>query len=117
MAKTVNYFSRDFESFKTELINWAKTYFPDQFQYTNDASPDVMYFEACAYVGDVLSYYTDRNFNESFRTTAQARESLVRIANDFGYTQLGRTYDGVANANQVFFGFGRTWNFTMRYNF
>ena len=91
MAKTVNYFSRDFESFKTELINWAKTYFPDQFQYTNDASPDVMYFEACAYVGDVLSYYTDRNFNESFRTTAQARESLVRIANDFGYTQLGRT--------------------------
>ena len=33
------------------------------------------------------------------------------------YTQLGRTYDGVANANQVFFGFGRTWNFTMRYNF
>jgi len=42
MTKTVNYFSRDFESFKTELINWAKTYFPDQFQYTNDASPDVM---------------------------------------------------------------------------
>ena len=33
------------------------------------------------------------------------------------YTQLGRTYDGVATANQVFFGFGRTWNFTMRYNF
>jgi outer membrane receptor for monomeric catechols len=29
----------------------------------------------------------------------------------------GRTYNGVADANQVFFGFGRTWNFTLRYNF
>jgi outer membrane cobalamin receptor len=27
------------------------------------------------------------------------------------------TYDGVHKSNQVFFGFGRTWNFTMRYNF
>ena len=27
------------------------------------------------------------------------------------------SYDGVHKSNQVFFGFGRTWNFTMRYNF
>jgi outer membrane receptor protein involved in Fe transport len=33
------------------------------------------------------------------------------------YNSAGRTYNGVADANQVFFGFGRTWNFTMRYNF
>ncbi|WGK95336.1 MULTISPECIES: TonB-dependent receptor [Flavobacterium] len=33
------------------------------------------------------------------------------------YASAGRTYNGVADANQVFFGFGRTWNFTMRYNF
>jgi hypothetical protein len=33
------------------------------------------------------------------------------------YASAGRTYNGVADANQVFFGFGRTWNFTIRYNF
>lgn len=33
------------------------------------------------------------------------------------YASNNRTYDGVATANQVFFGFGRTWNFTLRYNF
>ncbi|WP_264566244.1 TonB-dependent receptor [Flavobacterium sp. N3904] len=33
------------------------------------------------------------------------------------YSSTGRTYNGVADANQVFFGFGRTWNFSMRYNF
>jgi hypothetical protein len=33
------------------------------------------------------------------------------------YASAGKTFNGVADANQVFFGFGRTWNFTMRYNF
>lgn len=33
------------------------------------------------------------------------------------YESNGRTYKGVATANNVFFGFGRTWNFTMSYNF
>ncbi len=33
------------------------------------------------------------------------------------WSSAGRTYNGVANGNNVFFGFGRTWNFSVRYNF
>ena len=33
------------------------------------------------------------------------------------YEQAGAVYKGIATANNVFFGFGRTWNFTMSYNF
>ncbi|MCL9805981.1 TonB-dependent receptor [Flavobacterium amniphilum] len=33
------------------------------------------------------------------------------------YASNNRLYNGVANANQVYFGFGRTWNFTFSYNF
>ncbi|SHH31935.1 TonB-dependent receptor [Flavobacterium johnsoniae] len=33
------------------------------------------------------------------------------------YASNNRLYRGVADANQVFFGFGRTWNFTLRYDF
>ncbi|WP_428230999.1 TonB-dependent receptor [Flavobacterium sp.] len=33
------------------------------------------------------------------------------------YASNNRLYNGVADANQVFFGFGRTWNFTLRYDF
>ena len=33
------------------------------------------------------------------------------------YAQAGALYDGVATANQVYFGFGRTWNFSLRYDF
>jgi len=33
------------------------------------------------------------------------------------YASNDRLYNGVANANQVFFGYGRTWNFGVKYNF
>lgn len=91
MAVKVNYLNRDFEQIKQDLITYAKTYHPDKFQFLNDASPDVMYFEVLAYVSNSLQFSADRYFNESFRTTAQARESLVRIANDLGFFDIGGT--------------------------
>ena len=33
------------------------------------------------------------------------------------YASNNRLYNGVANANQVFFGFGRTWNLSVAYKF
>jgi hypothetical protein len=33
------------------------------------------------------------------------------------YQSAGRVYDGIADANQGYFGLGRTWNFAIRYNF
>lgn len=33
------------------------------------------------------------------------------------YISNNRTFNGVADANRVWFGFGRTWNFTVSYNF
>jgi len=53
---------------------------------------------------------------------AESRSNI--FANDFvsgtsgpTYESAGKTYNGVANANQVFFGFGRTYSFSMRYDF
>jgi hypothetical protein len=33
------------------------------------------------------------------------------------YASAGRTFKGIADANQGYFGYGRTWNVTLRYNF
>lgn len=33
------------------------------------------------------------------------------------YAQAGALYKGVATDNKVYFGYGRTWNFTLRYDF
>lgn len=87
----INYLSRDFNALRSDLITWAKTYHGDKFAYFNDASIDMMYLEMCAYVGDMLSYYTDKTFNEGFLSTAQAAESLIRIAKDLGFFDTGYT--------------------------
>ncbi|MNQ31781.1 Ferric enterobactin receptor precursor [compost metagenome] len=33
------------------------------------------------------------------------------------YAQAGALYKGIATGNKVYFGYGRTWNFTLRYEF
>lgn len=87
----VNYLSRDFNAIKQDLVNFCKQYHPDTLAYFNEASVDMMYLEMVAYVGDMLSYYTDKSFNEAFLPTAQAREALIRIASDLGFFQTGES--------------------------
>lgn len=48
----------------------------------------------------------------------------VKVESDFGtpaqyntYLNTLKTYKGIDQTNAVYFGFGRTWNFTLSYNF
>ncbi len=63
---------------------------------------------------------TDKSKSLNFRLNINNVLDEVYIAesrtNNFA-TPTSTTYKGVDVSNQVFFGFGRTWNFTMRYNF
>lgn len=88
---SVNYLSRDFNAIRADLIDFCKKYHPDALAYFNESSVDMLYLEMVAFVGDMLSYYTDKTFNESFLSTAQAREALVRISNDLGFFEIGET--------------------------
>lgn len=87
----IQYINRDFTTFVEDLKNFAKTRFPDDFIYLNDASPDMMYLEMIAYLGSVIGDNTDKAFNESFISEAQARGSLIRAANDFNFTNYTKT--------------------------
>src|ERR1035437_5073875 len=84
----INYFSRDFETLKTDLTNYAKSYHSDVMKYFNDNSPDMLYLQLLAYVGDTLNYQLDKSFNEAFLQTAQSRESIIRIAQDLGFNNF-----------------------------
>jgi len=64
------------------------------------------------------------NINNVFDEVYIAESRSNIFASDFvtgtsgaTYASAGKTFNGVADANQVFFGFGRTWNLTLRYNF
>lgn len=83
--KDIRYLSRDFGSLKQNLIDFTKNYFPNTYQDFNEASPGMMFLEMAAYVGDVLSYYTDVTLQESMINHASERQNIINIAQSLGY--------------------------------
>lgn len=84
MPKKLNYYSRNFADFRTELINFVRQYYPDIFSDFNDSSIGTMLIELNAGVADVLSFHTDRMFQETQLDYAQERRSLLAIARTYG---------------------------------
>ena len=81
----VNYLNKDFNSLKSALMEYAKTYFPNTYQDFNETSPGMMLIEMGAYVGDVLSYYIDKQYKEPLLPLAQERRNVVNLAGMVGY--------------------------------
>ena len=84
-VKEVRYLNKDFLSFKENLIEFAKVYFPNTYNDFNEASPGMMFIEMASYVGDVLSYYIDNQFKESLLAFAQEKRTVYNMAQSFGY--------------------------------
>jgi len=84
MAKKIDYNARNFAEVRSELVNFVKQYYPDVYSDFNDASVGMMLLELNAAVGDMLSYHTDRTFNETQISYMQERSSLLELARTFG---------------------------------
>ena len=90
MAKRpINYTSRDFESIKNDLENYAKRYYPTTFKDFNEASFGALMLDLVAYVGDQLSFYADYQANESFLDSAIRYDNVVRLSETLGYKNQG----------------------------
>ena len=86
---TQNYLSRDYQTIRSELITLLRTHFPDQFQDFNSVGIGMSLVELLAYVSDLLSYHTDKKFNELFIDGVQERSAVFRLAKTFGYKPVG----------------------------
>ena len=86
MAKNngINYNARTFIEVRTELINFVKQYYPDLFSDFNDASVGQMLLELNAAVADMLSFNTDRTFQETQIEYAQERSSVLAMGRTLG---------------------------------
>ena len=84
--KEIKYLNKDFNSFKNNLIEFTQTYFPENFNDFSEGNPGMMFLEMASYVGDVLSFYTDNQIQETFLSTAQDKENLYNMAYAMGYT-------------------------------
>jgi hypothetical protein len=83
--KDIKYINKDFSNFRQSLIEFAKSYFPNTYNDFNETSPGMMFIEMAAYVGDVLSYYTDNQLKESLLSYSQERSNLLQLAQERGY--------------------------------
>ena len=90
MEKKINYNSRNFAQVRSELIGFIQQYYPEVFSDFNDASVGMMLLELNAAVGDMLSFHTDRMFNETQINYAQERSSVLELARTFGVNIPGK---------------------------
>ena len=85
VKKEVSYLGRDFSSIRQNLIEFAKTYFPNQYNDFNESSPGMMFIEMASYVGDVLNYYVDNQYRETLLNYAEEKKNVYNIAQSYGY--------------------------------
>ena len=84
--RDVKYLNRDFDSFKSELVEFSKTYFPTTYTDFTPASTGMLFMEMASYVGDVLSFYLDNQVQETFIQYARQTENLYNLAYLLGYS-------------------------------
>jgi len=90
MIKKIDYNARNFADVRAQLIEFIQKYYPETFSDFNDASVGMMLLELNAAVGDMLSFHTDRMFNETQINYAQERSSILEMARTFGLNIPGK---------------------------
>lgn len=83
--RDIKYLNKDFASFRANLIEYAKTYFPKTYSDFNEASPGMMFIEMASYLGDVLSYYIDDSLKESMMLYAEDKQNVIGLSQYLGY--------------------------------
>jgi hypothetical protein len=82
----VSYLNKTFSDFKTNLVNYTKTYFPNSYNDFSDTNPGAIFIELASYIGDVTSFYTDTQIQENFLLYAKERENLFALSYGLGYS-------------------------------
>ena len=84
-GRDIKYLNKDFVSFRENLIEYAKTYFPKTYSDFNEASPGMMFIEMASYIGDSLSYYVDDTLKESLMVHAEDIQNVLALSQYLGY--------------------------------
>ena len=85
MEKKISYLSKTFEDYKNELIAFTQSYYPELAKDLDDASIGTWLIEMVAAIGDNLSYYIDRVYNETNVDSAQQKNSVFALARNNGF--------------------------------
>ena len=79
-----NYLARDFDGFRSVILDYARRYYPDRIQDFSEASLGGLFLDMAAYVGDNMSFYLDHLFNELNGDTAVETANIERALSAAG---------------------------------
>ena len=92
LLKTIkerSYLNKDFDSLRADLLQYARTYFPDAIRDFSEAGLGGLLLEMCAYVGDVQSFYLDHQFQENFPDSSVEINNIQRHLKNAGVQITG----------------------------
>lgn len=84
-----NYLARDFDGFRTVLLDYARQYYPDRIQDFSEASLGGLLLDMAAYVGDNMSFYLDHLYGELNAETVIETANIERILRTAGVPVVG----------------------------
>ena len=85
IRRNINYLNKTFDDYRSQLINYSQTYFPNTYTDFTETSPGMMFIEQAAYIGDVLSFYLDNQVQENFLQYARQTSNLYDLSYMYGY--------------------------------
>lgn len=89
--RNLKYLNRDFEGFKRDFIEHLRIYFPDTIKDFNESSVGLAFTELAAFIGDNLSFYIDKKFDETFTETAKRRANIFKHGKQLGFKAFGKS--------------------------
>jgi hypothetical protein len=79
-----NYLARDFDGFRSVLLDYARSYYPDRIQDFSESSVGGLFLDMAAYIGDNMSFYMDHLYGELNTDTVVETANIERALNNAG---------------------------------
>jgi len=81
-----NFQAYDFDTIKNAMVEYIDTNYPENFNDWISSSEFTSLIELMAFMGHNLAFRNDLNSRENYLSTAERRDSALRIAEFLGYT-------------------------------
>ena len=82
---SIQYLNKDFSQLQQALVNYIKNNYQNYTDF-GPSSPGNMFVDLSAYVGDILSFYTDTQVQETLLLEAKEFKNILPIAYSLGYS-------------------------------
>lgn len=83
------YLAKDFSSLRSQLLEYARLYYPDRLRDFSEASLGGLFLDMAAYVGDTMSFYLDHQYTELNPETAVETSNIQKHLNTSGVPIVG----------------------------